>query len=83
MGHHIDDEGRFQSDRYPELPPDKIVLSFKDPEALRALEVFAAISKDVDLAEDVATRIATIRREVDYGLNSGDGYIGGGKRGHV
>lgn len=63
MGHHIDDEGRFQSDKFPELPPDKIVLSFRDPEACRALEVFAAICKDVELAEDVAARIATIRRQ--------------------
>lgn len=64
MGHHIDDEGRFQSDRHPDIGPDKIVLSFKDPEALRALEVFAAICKDTELAEDVGERIRSIRREL-------------------
>lgn len=63
MGHHIDSAGRFKSDKYPELPPDKIVLSFNDPEALRALEVFASICKDVELAEDVGERIRTIKLE--------------------
>ncbi len=42
MGHHTDSDGRFQSDNYPDLPPDKIVLSFNDPEARRALEVFGS-----------------------------------------
>ena len=29
MGHHIDPRGRFQSDPYPALAPDKIVVSVK------------------------------------------------------
>lgn len=31
MGHHIDEQGRFQSDKYPGLGPDKVVISLKDP----------------------------------------------------
>ena len=62
MGHHIDSEGRFQSDKYPNLPPDKIVLSFKDPAARRALEELAVAYEcvDLDLAEDVQARLDSL-----------------------
>ena len=64
MGHHIDKEGRFQSDKYPDLGPDKIVLSFKDREARLALSVFANVykknGKDPELVQDIRTRLASI-----------------------
>lgn len=58
---HIDVQGRFQSDKYPELPPDTIRLSFKDQRARRALAVLANDyeSFDPQLSEDVRTRIGT------------------------
>ena len=37
MGHHIDRNGRFQSDRHPSLPPDFILLSYHDTAAKTAL----------------------------------------------
>lgn len=64
MGHHIDDEGRFQSDKYPELSPDKIVLSFKDPAAKVALRVYAAHTEDGELAEDITTRLNKTETEI-------------------
>lgn len=63
MGHHIDPKGRFQSDRYPALPPDKILLSFKDPAARRALRSFVLHTEDEELALDVAHRLGTIEEE--------------------
>ncbi len=62
MGHHIDDQGRFQSDKYPDLAPDKIILSFKDvhahlPLALLAIEY---ISADPELSRDILTRLETL-----------------------
>lgn len=30
MAHHLDAQGRFQSDKYPELAPDKIVVSLRE-----------------------------------------------------
>ena len=59
MGHHINSEGRFQSDKYPDLPPDKIVLSFKDPRARNALIALAADyqTTDPDLSDDIAMRM--------------------------
>ena len=64
MGHHIDSEGRFQSDKYPDLPPDKIVLSFKDMRAWQALETLARYYHDADpgLSADILTRLASVRK---------------------
>ena len=53
MGHHINEQGKFQSDKYPDLPPNKIILSFKDPEARKALEYFGHLTKDQELGEDI------------------------------
>ena len=63
MGHHIDDQGRFQSDKYPDLAPDKIVISFKDPRARHALMALATayVVADPELAEDISTRLRSIR----------------------
>ena len=65
MGHHIDKEGRFQSDKYPDLPPDKIVLSFKDRRAWRALETLAEEYQydDAELAGDISERLRVIVNE--------------------
>lgn len=62
MGHHIDAQGRFQSDRHPELPPDKILVSFHDPEARKALYRLAADyqKKDPELAADIKQRLTSI-----------------------
>ena len=48
MGHHIDAAGCFQSDKHPELPPDKVLISFEDPFARAAL---AALALAVHVAE--------------------------------
>ena len=53
MGHHLTSDGRFQSDKYPELPPNKIVLSFNDPAARVALLVYVLLTEDRGLAEDL------------------------------
>ena len=62
MGHHIDKEGRFQSDKYPELAPDKIVLSFKDRHAQIALGFYAVYcgGDDPELAADIQERLRSI-----------------------
>jgi len=65
MGHHITEEGRFLSDKYPEIGPDKILLSFKDPEAKRALMILAEDydKKDADLSDDIRTRLKSLEEE--------------------
>ena len=62
MGKHIDSSGRFQSDKFPDLEPDHIVLSFKDEAARQALAVFCQHTKDQELADDILKRIETILR---------------------
>lgn len=60
MGHHLNEKGQFQSDKYPDLPPDKMILSFKDPAARKALRVYAEHTEDKELAEDILERLQTI-----------------------
>ncbi len=69
MGHHIDAEGRFQSDKHPELPPDRIRLSFLRPESQRALWALADDYEEVDaeLSSDIRQRLRSL------------GYDGGGE----
>ena len=63
MGHHINSKGQFQSDLHPDLPPDKIIMSFKDPEARRALRFFAGITLDRELGADIRKRTWSIEKE--------------------
>lgn len=62
MGNHIDSQGHFQSDLHPNLKPDRIVLSFKDPLARRALRALAVDYReaDSDLARDIQKRLMSI-----------------------
>lgn len=62
MGHHINDKGQFQSDKYPDLSPDKIVLSFKDQAAKKALYTFWQETKDIELAKDIKKRLDDLER---------------------
>ena len=63
MGHHIRADGKFQSDRHPQLDPDKIVLSFKDPTAIRALHKYAMETPDRELAQDIRARCMSMIEE--------------------
>lgn len=65
MGHHIDDQGRFQSDKYPELPPDKVVISLTDKRAWYSLLLLADAYRDDDpeFAEDLKARVQQLSRE--------------------
>lgn len=64
---HINGKGEFQSDKYPELGPDKIVLSFKDPLAQCALYMLALdyMSGHVDeqLGRDISQRLRSLLQE--------------------
>ncbi len=62
MGHHIDAEGRFQSDKYPELPPDKVVISLKDPRTWAGLRVIAVQYQDgeKEFGDDLLGRINSL-----------------------
>ena len=59
MGHHINAEGQFQSDKHPDLPPDRIRLNFNNPNSHAALWQLAKsyASVDPELAEDIGMRL--------------------------
>lgn len=63
MGDYLNNEGKFRSDKYPELPDDKIILSFRDSEAHEALRVFAESTSNKELGEDVKKRLESIAKE--------------------
>ena len=69
MARHINSKGQFQSDKYPDLPPDKIILSFKDPVAREALKLYAKNAQDKELAEDILARIQSIVVNTNSQLN--------------
>ena len=65
MGHHLNEKGEFQSDKYPDLPPDRIVLSFHDPRARTALRMLAYAYHGVageDLSDDITARLDALER---------------------
>ncbi len=66
MGHHCNKFGEFKSDKYPDLGPDKIVVSFKHPEAWASLEALAEGYREIDpeLSEDILERLRAIKIEV-------------------
>lgn len=61
MGHHIDDQGRFQSDKFPDLPPDKVIINLTDPKTRTGLLMLAeAFKKDEatkEFGEDLEQRV--------------------------
>ena len=62
MGHHLTDDGQFKSDRHPDLPAGKIVLSFKDPHAQLGLWVTAMDYRahDPELSADMVAALANL-----------------------
>jgi len=57
MGHHINEKGEFQSDKYKDLPPDRFLLSFNDPVAREAIRLYAEKTDMKELAEDLLKRL--------------------------
>lgn len=53
MGHHLTKDGDFQSDKYPDLPPGRFVLSFADPIARPLIRKYALRTSDEELADDL------------------------------
>lgn len=53
MGHHINKNGDFQSDKHPELASNKIALDFRDINARPCLQLYADMTADEELAEDI------------------------------
>lgn len=53
MGHHINSDGDFQSDKHPDLPPNKIALDFRDIHARPCLILYASLTLDRELKEDI------------------------------
>jgi len=59
MGAHINDQGEFQSDKYPTCPAGKVPLSVKDPSAQSLLWEYAQRRRAVDseFSDDLETAL--------------------------
>lgn len=67
MGHHLNAVGEFQSDKHPDLPPDRVRVNLTNPRSTRAMRVLADsyADKDAEFSEDLHTRL-----DVLYGPRS-------------
>ncbi len=52
MGHHIDSQGRFQSDKYDWLPTDMILVSTRNPASEGAVYTWLATRGHVELVDE-------------------------------
>lgn len=64
MGHHINKAGEFQSDKHPELPPNKIALDFRDAFARLPLRMYADATTDSELANDIYNALSNAKDKV-------------------
>lgn len=64
MGHHINDKGEFQSDKFPQLPPDYVAINMKHEHNWPVLAALAVTYRDKkpDFAEDILTRLDSLHR---------------------
>lgn len=61
-GHHINPAGEFQSDKHPDLPPDRLRVNISRPENWPALLLLADAyqEKDAEFADDLRGRILAL-----------------------
>lgn len=60
MGHHLNEQKQFVSDRHPSLEPNKIVLSLQDELAQDLIYEYSTRTKEKDLAEDLQTALEVL-----------------------
>lgn len=63
---HIDEDGKFQSDKYPTCPPGKVPLSIEDPMAQDLLWEYAQRRRKVD--EDFSVAVETCLHKAGYNV---------------
>jgi len=63
MGHHINENGYFQSDKHPNLPSNKIALDFRDVHARPCLKLYASLTLDNELKEDILTGLENTKNQ--------------------
>jgi hypothetical protein len=57
MGHHLTDDGDFQSDKHPELPENVFALHFDDQKARDLIREYAHRTDEDDLREDLLSAL--------------------------
>ena len=67
-GHHINEDGEFQSDKYPHLQADKILINFRNPASHAALAALAQtyLFIEPELAHDIWTRLQSVTKHPHF-----------------
>lgn len=60
MGHHLNKNGFFQSDKFPELKEHQIILDFRDEYAQHALLMYASLTHDKELSDDIKKAVGAV-----------------------
>jgi hypothetical protein len=71
MGAHLNEAGKFQSDKYPTTPAGKVPLSVEDPTAQDLLWEYAQRRRSVDA--EFSDDLETALREAGYAGSRDDG----------
>ena len=57
MGHHINADGEFKSDKYDWCPAGFFALKFTDPIAREAMSLYAVRTTDIELSRDLMSSV--------------------------
>jgi len=61
MGHHLTNRNTFKSDKYDWCLEGFFALKFSDPKAHEAILIYAELTDDKELAEDLRTAVEEAR----------------------
>jgi len=64
MGHHINKDGHFKSDKYDWCPAGFFALNFKDKIARECIRRYALLTADEELAKDLSAGLVKTMRDV-------------------
>ena len=64
MGHHLTPDGKFKSDKFPDLPEDYVAIKVSSPKARAGLQYIVRdyMLDDPEFAEDLLTAVLNAGR---------------------
>lgn len=63
MGHHIQIDGQFKSNKYDWCPTGFLALKFTDPKAELALRAYAQETDNIELSKDILQGLENVKEK--------------------
>jgi len=63
VGHHLNKDGKFKSDKYTWCPEGYLALKLTDPVAQRAILKYALETEDEELGDDLREAVANANKD--------------------